>query len=102
MTPDLLRPECWRPADDIQDHAKSVTMCHFKDIERGWVVPKYSGQVFYFADYDSYWVYIEPTPEPVRSSWGARFIIILCLVLLVVDVVLITELIQRLQERGML
>lgn len=96
--PLLAFPPRWRRLEKVSGSI-SCTPCYWSDVEAGLVVPKYSGQVFYFADLGEMWVYVQ---EPVRSSWVVRFIIALGVTLLALESVAIYELFQRLREAGML
>lgn len=94
--PNFTQPECWLPTSPTT--LMGVMSCHWTDIERKRVVPKYAGQVFHFVDLNEFWMYLgNPEPEATHSKWPTRIVIIIGLVLLGVDLWLAWLLFTRLE-----
>lgn len=97
-TPGLVRPEVWLRTFPMTGHG--IMSCHWSDVERGHVVPKYPGQQFHFVDLDEVWMYTgdpedDPLPE-TRPNWAARIILVFGLILFGIEGYLIHLLLQKL------
>ena len=93
---DFTRPELWLRT--FPSTLMGVMSCHWTDIERNRVVPKYPGQVFHFVDLNEFRMYLgnsEPEDEP--SKGPIRIVAIIFLVLLGVDLWLLWILLHRLE-----
>lgn len=98
--PDLAEPSCWEKVS-IQDFSNYAVMaCHWSDVTLGKVVPKYAGQVFYFADLDEMRMfrgYPASEHQPQPSRWPTRIVIAIFLALFGVDLWLVWVLFNRLE-----
>lgn len=101
MRVSLPDPEHWTPISqfELKPGTYSYMTCHWTDVERGIVVPKHNGQIFYFADLYEMWVYVEPKTEPDRERWGwvNWLILVLFLLFFGVDLYLVWVLGQRVE-----
>ncbi len=83
-----------------------IMSCHWTDIERRYVVPKYAGQTFFFADINEHWIYLGPPAEEQVDEKSnsdkmlALVIFTMCIPVLVFDLFLIYELFSRMREAG--
>lgn len=102
--PSTVIPQQWMRTFPM--HLIGIMSCHWTDIERGHVMPKYAGQIFQFVDLNECWMYLgEPItedPEPVRSGWGTSFVLIACLALAGIEGFLLWRLYIYLSEMGVL
>lgn len=86
-----------------------IMSCHWTDVDRGYVVPKFPGQIFQFVDLDEFWMYIgttedegEVAPAPVRSDWVGRAVLLACFGLVGFELFLIWQLYETMKEIGVL
>lgn len=89
--------EAWLRTFQMTGHG--IMSCHWRDIERGHVVPKYAGQQFHFVDLDGFWMYLgEIEPEPPRQlNWAAITVILLFVLFFAIDLALAWYLLHRLE-----
>lgn len=102
-SPSSITPRCWEPLNKIElDPGNySYMTCHWTDVERGIVVPKYRGQIFYFVDLDSMWVYYPEAIEPKRDEmrWFGRLLLAIFILTLLGVGWLLWQLISELYQR---
>lgn len=98
--PDLADPSCWERVSIQNPDNYPFMSCHWSDVKRGYVVPKYNGQVFYFVDLNEMRAFRglpDPQPELYRSTWPTRIVIALFLIFFGVDLWLVWVLFDRLE-----